>query len=60
MCFQIKKKILAEDSDHVLGPAKKHLPDINVILGTTLKGDVMIPVSSTRKLKSELANSLVI
>lgn len=37
LCFQIKKKkILAEDSDRVLDPAKKHLPDINVILGTTL------------------------
>lgn len=29
-----KKKIPAENRDRVLDPAPKHLPDINVILGT--------------------------
>lgn len=41
--FRFKKKIVAEDSDRVLGPATKHLPDINVILGTTSEGDRIDP-----------------
>lgn len=43
MFSDLKKKIVAEDSDRVLGPATKHLPDINVILGTTSEGDRIDP-----------------